>query len=246
MVAAAKTDQRRFCGGPRIRGKGSALIGATVRAPSPGDSYLTSGTEVRAPTPAQTPAARVRGKPERAGKVKDRNVCVCVSLRPPNSNSADLWEWTGATKVGGPSPRLSLKVGRWTASSLALRGPGFRLPPSLQTPRPRSRCQRGGGGLSPPPPPPIPAHPPPAGKSEAVVGFAPAQPPRWVRPEALLPTFESRTGLGASRERSPGGQGSGSFTFLFLRDQLRVGRTLTNSNSPFPTPAQSVLCQPKS
>nr|XP_008519462.1 PREDICTED: one cut domain family member 2 [Equus przewalskii] len=60
VVAAAKTDQRRFCGGPRIRGKGSALIGATVRAPSPGDSYLTSGTEARAPTPAQTPAARIQ------------------------------------------------------------------------------------------------------------------------------------------------------------------------------------------
>lgn len=173
--------------------KGSATgpeFGAAVPTPSFGDSYLLSGSEAWAPTPAQTPPAWGLGNPERAVWEQHRHPCVraclCVSPGTQNSNSPVSAGAQGATEAGRLlSPWLPLEPGRRPRQQLSPAVLGVpaaaaspNSPPQEQVPAPF------GVGA---PPRAHPAHPLRA-DCGGCGGFCPSPATPRGSPSALVPT----------------------------------------------------------
>ena len=147
-------------------------------------------------------------------------VCVCVCVCPRGHKTPavpSLREWRVAIKVGRPSPKPSLKLGRRTRKKLCSAEAGIPAAAASPESPPRAGAKAPWGGVSSTPPLPQ-ARPLPAPGLLRLGGLSPGPDTPLGSPRDPTPHLRIQApGLRAPRERSPGREGSGSFVFLFLR-----------------------------
>ena len=144
-------------------------------------------------------------------------VCVCCPWGHKAPSGSRLTGWRGAIKVGGPSPGLSLKLGRRKGKTLCceVQRSGWRCPSRLAAPEHVPKF----AGTGSPPSPPLPqARPLPAPGLLRLGGFRPGPDLPLGCNGGPTPHFRMQTaGLGLRENSSRGRAGSRSLVFLSLR-----------------------------